>query len=53
MPGMAERKPVLIMQDTWLRWTKAKRAAADADGSAAPLSCLPDAATNMRVPTVF
>jgi len=27
---MAERKPVLIMQDTWLRWTKATRAAADA-----------------------
>jgi hypothetical protein len=27
---MAERKPVLIMQDTWLRWTKATRAALDA-----------------------
>jgi len=27
---MDERKPVLIMQDTWLRWTKATRAAADA-----------------------
>jgi hypothetical protein len=30
MAVMAERKPVLIMQDTWLRWTKATRAAADA-----------------------
>lgn len=30
MFAMAERKPVLIMQDTWLRWTKATRAAADA-----------------------
>jgi hypothetical protein len=27
---MAEHKPVLVMQDTWLRWTKASRAAADA-----------------------
>jgi hypothetical protein len=27
---MDERKPVLIMQDTWLRWTKATRAALDA-----------------------
>jgi hypothetical protein len=27
---MAEHKPVLVMQDTWLRWTKATRAAADA-----------------------
>jgi hypothetical protein len=27
---MAEHKPVLVMQDTWLRWTKASRAALDA-----------------------
>jgi hypothetical protein len=27
---MPDRKPVLVMQDTWLRWTKASRAAADA-----------------------
>jgi hypothetical protein len=27
---MSANKPVLVMQDTWLRWTKASRAAADA-----------------------
>jgi hypothetical protein len=27
---MTTNKPVLVMQDTWLRWTKASRAAADA-----------------------
>lgn len=27
---MADHEPVLMMQDTWLRWTKATRAAADA-----------------------
>ena len=29
-PMTTARKPVLVMQDTWLRWTKASRAAADA-----------------------
>lgn len=27
---MPDHTPVLVMQDTWLRWTKATQAAADA-----------------------